>query len=756
MDKLKSALLKHGEKVAAVVFALLGVMAIMSASWSTDNRNPIQLVETTSKGKAQIEQNQWPSEESEVFKDIPDVENMVRDNSKILTRAADFQIGSYNPSIIRVRAKNRAVDILAPEDPIADAIVFALAMPPEQEEETEDGEEEADMKDGSDEKSDEEMSEEEQIAKLIAEKYGRRGGAAAGGPAGFSSSEAGEGSAFTMGSEGGAGGMSSAMMMGSAEGGYGSSEASGYGGGYGGSELMSTYGNGMLSTKKRVRVSAAVSVRMIFDLQEQRRILREALHLSSDYREAQQLIQFVDLVVERRRKQGPDAWDDWEKVSSEDLGEILKISFGIDQDIVSPAVTRNTITMPLPRRATGQWSPEEASHPRVENFELSAEEKKLINKWNQRVTERLAKEEQDEPEEVKSKGFSQFVQSSTDAANMMMGSGMMGSGMMGSGYESGSSGDDYESVYNYDDFASSMGEGTQLTAEQRELLDETKATADHRLLLVRFMDFTIERGFAYQYRVRLEMKNPNYNQPIDGLADPSLGVEPTLFSEWSEPTPETFVSLPHRTYLTDVDGRAGMPEKVSLSIFTDTTETGTPVMGNLRSVLMGLPVAGTQKVELVDLTKEEVAPREITLKTNEILSAAIDVGRVSSSVHPELKAAIDATKGRPVPDQICVIDPDGGLRIRTVGENQQQESFDRIFAKKILEEYDDWKKKDNPASSFFGAGEGEGAGAYSSGYGSSGMSYGSSSAGAFYGGAGSGSGSSRQSGSNRSSRRSRE
>lgn len=751
MDKLKTALLNHGEKVAAVIFALLGLMAMTSASWSPNNHSPTELVDATAKGKAQIEQNQWPSEDSEQFKLIPDVENMVRDNSKILTRADDFLIGTYNPSIIRVRAKKTAVDILPPESPLATPLVVAIAMPPEEEEEAEEGDGE-EMKEEDKEKKDPEgeLSEEEQIAKLIAEKYGRRTAAGTGPLAGGMTAGGDEGD---LGAFAGGGDASSATMAQMYE---QMENYEGEGSGDSSYELASTYGKGMMSAKKRIRVAAGVSVRMVVDLQKQRSMLRKALHLSSDYREAQAFIQYVDIVVERRRKQGPSAWDAWEKVTSEDLGEILKVSFGIDQDIVSPAVTRNTITMPLPRLATGKWTGENASHPRVENFELSDEEKSLINKWNQRINERLAKEEDEKPKEVEVKGFSEFVQSSTDTGVMAQGYGSMGmmssmSSMGSSGYEDSGS-ENYESAYDYDDFAQSMGgDRKQLTAEQKKLLDETKATADHRLLLVRFMDFTVERGFAYQYRVRLEMRNPNYNVPIDELVDPSLGAEPTLFSDWSDSTPETFVPLPHRTYLTDVDGRTGMSEKASLSIYTDTTETGTAVMGDLRSVLMGLPIAGSQKIELVDLTTEEVAPREITLATNEILAAATEVGRASPTVHPELKSIIDATRGRPIPDQICVIDSDGGLRLRTVGENANQQKFDRAIAKGILEEYADWKEK-KAQSNFFGDGEGEGSGDYgSSGYGSSGMSYGASSAGAYYGGAGANS----QTGSGRSSRKDR-
>lgn len=740
MDKLKSALLNHGEKIVAVVFVLLGFMALTSANWSPETRNPEQIVDTTEKAKAQIAQNQWPEGDQKLFTDIADVENMVRNNSKILTKAEDFQIGSYNPSIRRVKAMRTGVVVLAPESPRAISVVFPLAMPPEEEDEEaeEDGTEE------EDEKSEEEMTEEEQFEKLVAEKLGLRqgaGGADAGYPGG--------------GLDGYPGGGGLAGDAGYPEG-YGDDSQSEMESMYGGGgyedgsagELMGQYGTEMMSVKKNVRVSAGVAVTMVVDLRKQREGLRTSLHLPSDYRVAQAMIQYVDLMVERRRKQGPDVWDQWERVSSEDLGEILKESFGIDRDIVSPAVTRNTITMPLPRRAAGDWSADQVSHPRVENFELSPEEKILMDKWNQRVTEKLATIKEEQPEEVEQKGFSQFVQSSTDAGMMMMG-GSYGGGM--DNYESGSGGE-YGAAYDYSDFAEGMGEGKSLTEAERQLLDETKATADHRLLLVRFMDFTIERGFAYQYRVRLEMKNPNYNHPLDELVDPALSVEPTLFSEWSEATPETFVPVAHRTYLTGVDARDGIPEKVGISVYTDTTDTGMPVMGSLKSVMMGLPIAGKENIEIVDLTTEEVAQREVSLRTNELLTAAQEMPRVSTSDHEHaaLKAAISQMRGRVVPDQVCVVDGDGGLILRSVGENRKQQKYDETEASTLLKIYDAWKKK-KVDNSFFGPGGDEGG--YGDDYaaGGLGMGYGAAAAGGYYGGGGG----SQDTGSGRSSRKRR-
>ncbi|MEO2019907.1 MAG: hypothetical protein ABGZ53_36700 [Fuerstiella sp.] len=756
----KTTLMNHGEKVVAGVFGMLGFLALGSASWDTDHRTPGQIQDTVSDAKTAIDQNVWPDEARIVFNEIsnPDVpEYDVVALAKLINQSnidrSKFVVGQpFNQDIRPLREKRSAVAVLAPESPRAVAVVFPLAKPPEElDEELTEGEDPTDS--DSAEGSEEEMSEEEAAAEMLAKKFGIRspsGGAdlgmSGGGLGGISSLGSGPAGPGGLGGLGGRGGLSglgglggrggrggggrgslggeSSMMSGmmSGGGGYEGDDEDEYEGGF---DLEGMFGGEMMTVKKNIRVAAGVATTMIVDLQKQRSVIRDALHLTgNNFQEVQQHIQFIDLIVERRQRQnGPAPWAaEWEKVSSEDLGEILKESLGIDRDIVSPAVTRNTITMPLPRRAAGFWLPEEASHPRVEDFELSPEEKILIDKWNEMATKRMEEEQADQPVIVEQKGFSQFTQSATDLSQMSMMSG-------GSfGYEDES--DSYEDEMN--SYEGQMGEGQSLTAEQRTLLDATRATADNRLLLVRFMDFTVERGHAYQYRVRLEMLNPNYDHPLDELEDPTLGIEPTLFSGWSAATPPVFVPLGHHTYLTDVSGRRGEHESVGMMVYTDTTETGLPVMGGIK-VMMGLPVSGRERLEVVDLTTNQLESREITLATDELLSAAEAVGRLSTSDHPDLRSLIGARGPKPIPDQICVLDSNGSLRLRSVGDGQQQRDMDKMEAEFILEQYDGWRVSDTSAADgFFGGGDEEGD--EEGGYGL-GMSSGSSSSGGFYGGA---------------------
>ena len=749
----KTMFMNHGEKVVAGVFGLFGFLALSTASWSTDGRTPDEIQSFVTDAKSKIEQNAWPEDDVQLFDDIPDVVALAKLINKSDIDRSKFVVRKFRDDIRPLREKRSSVVVLAPEDPRAVAIVFPLAKPPEEiDEEFEDGEDptDADAADGSEEQ----MSEEEAAAEMLAKKFGIRSDTGAGSQEGGAGNLLGGidnlgGGPGGLGGLGGLGGGGPGAEMGNMMQGGGSFEGSqdSYEGG--GMDLEGMYGGDMMTVKKNIRVAAGVATTMIVDLQKQRSVIRDSLHLSGGFQEAQQYIQFNDIVVERRQRQnGADPWGaEWEPVSSEDLGEILKEALGIDRDIVSPAVTRNTITMPLPRRAAGFWLPEEASHPRVEDFELSAEEKELIDKWNEIATKRIEEEQADQPVIVEQGGFSQYVQTATDMSQMSMSSGGMGSMSMGSNYEGGDDDDSYEDQFK--NFESQMG-GESLTDEQRELLDATRATADNRLLLVRFMDFTVERGNAYQYRVRLEMLNPNYNHPIDELEDPALGVEPTLVSGWSEPTPPVFVALGHHTYLTDISGRPGEHESVGMTVYTDTTETGLPVMGGIK-VLMGLPVSGQERLEVVDLTTNQLESREITLATDELLSAAEAVGRLSTTDHPDLKSMIGAMGPRPVPDQICVLDSNGSLTLRSVGDSGSQEKMDRMEFDFILKQYDGWRVTETSATDNFFGGDGDEGGG-SEGGGSSGLSMesGSSSSGGYYSGK-TGSGGRRQS--SRSKRR---
>ena len=142
-------------------------------------------------------------------------------------------------------------------------------------------------------------------------------------------------------------------------------------------------------------------------------------------------------------------------------------------------------------------------------------------------------------------------------------------------------------------------------------------------------------------------------------------------------------------------------------------------------------------------TTNQLESREITLATDELLSAAEGVGRLSTSDHPDLRPLMGARGPKPIPDQICVLDSNGLLKLRSVGDSGQQKKMDQMEAEFILEQYDGWRVKETAGADNFFGGEGEEEG-YEGG-GGLGMESGSSSSGGYYGGEGSSAGGRRQS-----------
>ncbi|MDR2440418.1 MAG: hypothetical protein LBE12_13740 [Planctomycetaceae bacterium] len=70
--------------------------------------------------------------------------------------------------------------------------------------------------------------------------------------------------------------------------------------------------------------------------------------------------------------------------------------------------------------------------------------------------------------------------------------------------------------------------------------------------LFRFLDFKVEPGKTYRYRVRLYLANPNYKLAPNYLEDETLSKEPYLITEFSAPSNEVSIPLESRVLTTNV------------------------------------------------------------------------------------------------------------------------------------------------------------------------------------------------------------
>lgn len=736
----KAILLNHGEKIGAGVVALLGMAGLSSAHWSSCDLDPTVLRNNADATRSTWLSSVWPEDKQATFADTPPVEDLAKQMSGSIEQAGKYATSRrWNEPLKQTQEKLQSVSVVTPVSPEASLVIFPL-VEREDKSEAEAPEETTPQKKSKKGQKKDDTTDLENLFGL------NNSGAAAGGglpgglgspgdlsgagglglpgglgsPGGLSSGGA-EGSLNPGGlmSGGGAGGLAGGGNYGSAPpgGGYGSPPP---GDGMGGMGMLGGMGSGMgmdggmnlgiLETKK-VRSHAGVSVRYVFNLYAQARQMAEALNLSGGA--AQSRVQLVNFEVQRQRQiPGADPWGgEWENVSVDALSEILEASEGFDMDIVLPAVIAYEVSMPLPRRAAGRWTPENASHKLLEEFELSDDEQQIINVMNENLRKEAEKRKAEIPPTMAtSGGFSRYS----------LGQQALMGGLNNSGFNGENA---FENMFN-DAYSQVKGEGEEggqgsnksRDNDQQKKAMEKKARnlmAAGRLMLVRFMDFTCDRGTAYRYRVRLEMANPLFNLPIDSLAEPEMASQKTLFSEWSEPTPPTFVPSGYRYYPDKAESRARAEEYAGMSMYYEHETAGTPLMASVR-VPAGSRIGGKQTVEVVDLGDNSLEMTDVDLKSLDYLVAVTEAPRISRGDFPELKAAFEASGSRPVGDRLTVIDANGTITSRYVGDvvtngdKDVSRSDDERLTKYVLDTYKSFRPQSNDfANNPFG-GEGSG------------------------------------------------
>jgi len=718
----KALLLNHGEKIGVVLIVLLGLTGLATASWAPSAKQPEELKALAEQTRSAWLSNPFTEDKRAAFDDTPDVlaldkrmQSETEDQERFSTRE------HWNAPIHLDRERRGAVIVLAPTYPEANAVAIVMAEKPDvEDEETE----ETDLT-KEDKKAEPEVGED--VKKLFGVAGGGLAGAAGGisgapglgglgsgggypgGPGGGSPAGLGgpgaaggySGGEGYSGGAGGAGGMSGdlpgggagmmgggAGMMGGGAGMMGGMAGGMMGGsGYGDSGYGAGGLGGMMATsaERKVRYHSGVSVRMIFPLLEQIRSVSESLHLPEKDPQVLRAIDFVGFQIERKKEvPGTEPWSgEWESISTDEIGEILERSLAFDLDVVNPSVTRSELTMPLLRLAAGKWTAADASHSKLDDFKLDEEEQKLLDRYNAKLIEEADKRRKMLPDQTKKSGFNRFMLNGRDLNNAVNDT----SGLTDDLFDEMKDGKDPGKKSKYDN-----------KEELKKLINKAMSTG--RVLLVRFMDFTCDRGNTYIYRVRLEMKNPNFRYPVDQLEQPDLNTQATIFSDWSAPTAPVFVPQSYRYYTQ----RADNPQSVKVGMYFENEKAGTPAMANLE-VRVGSRIGGKSDVEVVDLSKSVLESQSVDFKSPDLLAAITPSIRLNSGESPELKSYIDAMRGhKPLSDRITVVDSNGAIVTRYVGDSVgngghlRNQQLDTKFYQDILKLYEHLKKDANAAA----------------------------------------------------------
>jgi hypothetical protein len=448
-----------------------------------------------------------------------------------------------------------------------------------------------------------------------------------------------------------------------------------------------------------------VAVRGAFPLRDQLEEIKKASNLNTLY-EAEQFFHIIDFELQRKRllADAEDPWSgEWQKVDIEVAKKILLEAGGFEPEMHEGIVTDAGMTMPLPQRAMGIYG-KHATHPDLEEFKLSDEEMDLEMQIMQKLLQEHLKLMENQPEELVTKrGWSEFVHDSRSMMTSLRGAGGIGGmGGMGAGFGDYAYEDD---MGMYDDmsgmgafggmgafagFAGGRGIGGQfqpLNAEERKTIidkiqeaadDEEKKkllrehiaqqiSAEGEMLLYRYLDFDVEPGETYKYRVRLEVTNPNFGRRSAEAGGHDFVVEgQTRFTDWSNETEPVYVPHDVDYFVEKVETRSGDPMRVkaNLTLFQWDPEVGSTVTAGDLEVEVGDEIGGYGNPFVLDPAMYRFEIQEnYQFQTGDLIVDAAFVDSINPGRHPDLQLPNTSRRDTGVSDQVLVVRNEGELAI---------------------------------------------------------------------------------------------
>ena len=176
----------------------------------------------------------------------------------------------------------------------------------------------------------------------------------------------------------------------------------------------------------------------------------------------------------------------------------------------------------------------------------------------------------------------------------------------------------------------------------RELAEWIRRQADpqEHLLMFRYLDFDVDPGMTYRYRVRLEVRNPNYRKPLAAAGGlPHVIRGQTRLTPWSEPTPPATVDKLVRYFVTSIDQRRSrLYPRARLNLFQYDLELGTTVQQEL-DVMCGRAIGGVAATQQIDPVQQTIAQKRYPFHSDDILVDALADLRFRPQDHVGLRLA---------------------------------------------------------------------------------------------------------------------
>ena len=613
MKKLKSIdfkaiFINHGEKIGLGVIILFVVVALSGTSWSRYERSPDDLKNKVNEAKSKITTNNpWPKAKQEQFV-VVDFNGQANEVFTPLNTAKyEFTTPLFWP-LYRKKEKAREPELLAPLNLIVSSNIAILGVKssPDSPETTAPATTTDPLADPSSDL-----------------KPGPGGAAALPG--------AGPGA--------GPGAAPAAVPFN-----IPTATAKGPGGGHGnaatpmmppmmpGMPGMPYGGGGASGVSARGELYCAV--RAIVPRKEQIEKAMKALNLS--YADAEAAIEYTDFILQRQTAiAGPDPWaGPWENVDIQRAKEILDLSFDYEPDPVPQDLQDVVFTMALPYRLLRYWA-DDATHPSIKNFQLSEAEMQRETMLTAKLLEEAEKLNLQYKPKVERKGLVNSMYDTRSIAKEVMKSGE-GMNVMNSMAQQMSM------------MMPQMGGPAPPKMGAAEI--QNRLSASGRLYLFRYFDFDVKPGMAYRYKLKLELKNPNFERPFEEVDNPDFTRGPYRETAWSNISNPTVVPETTRYFLKDVERDPVRDEKHSkkpvanIAMFERHSTMGTLLHDTLRILSVGQFISEKKKSWVLDPATPTFEEKDVPFVTDDVLVDASGDMEISPELHPDLQLKAERSK----------------------------------------------------------------------------------------------------------------
>ncbi len=646
----KNFVLEHAEKGVFGVAALMVLIFVGGTSWSRYDKQPEQFVKKAEDGEKAILASDFSEAEKEKLRPKrPLMEDVKRLHTAIDVSHYEYSTHWFWPMYPQVQ-KVSEPKLLAAREPVADPGKFIMVELPEQQQVA------AVAADADSPKvAASNTGDDDDLAPKLP-KEGARGGPGAAGLSGPN--------ATGFGTEGLSGARAN---MASSDGAYG----------------MSSMGNASKPVNSRgVRF---VSVRYLFPLDEQITEFMKAMNL--DKKQAAELIMFLDFELERQTAvPGNKPWSGkWEKVDIQAALDILdRVDF--DPELVDQKFTDAVITMPLPRRAAGagSWG-KTAYHKKLQ--QLKEEEVTAQRLLMEKAVEKA--EEMKKQDKFRRRGF---AEKQHDARGVRQ----QTSGMMGDMSKSVSA--QYSSAENSSAMPAGFDSaqfGQSVENFGNQMKQDVGTTTQY--LLFRYFDFAVTPGNAYKYRVRLVLRNPNFQRPVEELIDEKVAAGEKRETPWSESTPPVSIAEENRVFLAKAErakADTGLPS-ASMEVFQWFADSGMNIFAKLEKLQMGQIISGRPKTEVLRPASGSFREEEIPIFTGAVLAdlTLSQIPELDQTEHADLKVDFRKLKQMASVDKALIVDRFGQM----IELDPKSNGDDLAKAQKTMEKQGkDWEPLKKP------------------------------------------------------------